>query len=107
MNRKTVWVWLPGQPEPVPCGTFTLEQRIGHFAYLPDYQARPDAVPLDPLNLPFTRSARGLRETRQGGLFGVFRDASPEGFGLALLEQLRGTTLTDPLPRTAGHQGQL
>lgn len=104
-RSKPVWVWLPGQAEPVRCGTFTLDNGVGHFVYDPAYRQRPDACALDPLNLPFTRSARGLRETRQGGLFGVFRDASPEGFGLAVLEQLRGQALTDPLQRFEYSEG--
>ena len=35
----------------------------------------------------------------------MFRDASPEGFGLALLEQLRGTTLADPMQRLELSEG--
>jgi serine/threonine-protein kinase HipA len=99
MTQKPVWVWLPEQHEPVRCGTFSLDRGVGRFVYDPAYRARPDAVALDPMNLPFTRSSRGATETRQGGLFGVLRDASPEGFGLALLEQMRGQTLHDVLDR--------
>ncbi|MGY0196525.1 type II toxin-antitoxin system HipA family toxin [Leptothrix sp. BB-4] len=99
MTRKPVWVWLPGQYEPVRCGEFSLDQGVGRFIYDPTYRARSDAVALDPMNLPFTRSSRGATETRQGGLFGVLRDASPEGFGLALLEQMRGQSLDDVLVR--------
>lgn len=104
-TEKPTWVWLPGQHRPVRCGTFTLERGVGTFHYDDAYKARADALPLDPFSLPFTRSKRGLKETRQGGLFGVFRDASPEGFGLALLEQLRGTTLADPMQRLELSEG--
>jgi serine/threonine-protein kinase HipA len=104
-SSKPVWVWLPGQSEPQRCGSFTLEGGVGRFVYDPAYRAMPGALALDPLNLPFTRSARGWRETRQGGLFGVFGDASPEGFGLALLEQLQGVSLTDPLQRLELSEG--
>lgn len=97
--EKPVWVWLPGLPDPVRCGSFTLENRVGRFAYDAAYRARPDALALDPIALPFTRSTRPWSEVRQGGLFGVFRDASPEGFGLAVLEQLRGQNLVEPLQR--------
>lgn len=103
--EKPTWVWLPGQHQPVRCGTFSLEKGVGTFHYDDEYKARGDALPLDPFSLPFTRSKRGLKETRQGGLFGVFRDASPEGFGLALLEQLRGTTLADPMQRLELSEG--
>jgi len=104
-THKPVWVWLPGQAQPVRCGIFSLQNGVGSFVYDDEYKAREDALALDPFSLPFTRSRRGARETKQGGLFGVFRDASPEGFGLALLEQLRGTTLTDPMQRLELSEG--
>lgn len=103
--EKPVWVWLPEQGLPVRCGTFSLVRGVGTFRYGDEYLARPDALPLDEFNLRFMRSRRGLKETRQGGLFGVFRDASPEGFGLALLEQLRGATLADPMLRLELSEG--
>lgn len=102
---KPVWVWLPAQAHPVRCGTFSLLRGVGTFHYDDEYLAYPGAQQLDEFSLRFTRSRKGLRETRQGGLFGVFRDASPEGFGLALLEQLRGTTLADPLQRLELSEG--
>lgn len=104
-TEKPAWVWLPAQPQPVRCGRFSLASGVGTFHYDDEYLARDDALPLDEFSLRFTRAKRGLRETRQGGLFGVFRDASPEGFGLAMLEQLRGTTLTDPLQRLELSEG--
>ena len=104
-TEKPVWVWLPAHSQPVRCGVFSLVGGVGTFRYDEEYLARPDAVQLDEFSLRFTRSRKGLRETRQGGLFGVFRDASPEGFGLALLEQLRGTTLVDPMQRLELSEG--
>jgi serine/threonine-protein kinase HipA len=96
---KPVWVWLPGHVQPVVCGEFTLKNGVGVFNYTDAYRALPQALALDPLHLPLTRSRRPFKETRQQGLFGVFRDASPEGFGLAMLERLRGQPLSDPLDR--------
>ena len=96
---KPVWVWLPGQVQPVLCGEFALNNGVGVFNYTDAYRALPQALALDPLHLPLTRSRRPFKETRQQGLFGVFRDASPEGFGLAMLERLRGQPLPDPLDR--------
>lgn len=104
-REKPVWVWLPDQSEPVRCGMFSLDHGVGTFRYDDDYRARSDALALDAFNLPFTRARRGLKETKQGGLFGVFRDASPEGYGLALLEQMRGATLSDPLQRLEWSEG--
>jgi serine/threonine-protein kinase HipA len=104
-TEKPVWVWLPGQAQPVHGGTFSLQAGVGTFHYDATYRAREDALSLDPFSLPFTRRVRGAKETRQAGLFGVIRDASPEGFGLALLEQLRGTTLVDPMLRLELSEG--
>lgn len=102
---KPVWVWRPGASEPVRCGMFSLAGGVGTFSYDAAYRALGDAVALDPMHLPFTRSQRPMKETRQGGLFGVFRDASPEGFGLALLERLNKATLADPLARLECSEG--
>jgi len=52
-------------------------------------------MPIDPLRLPLTRSTRAATETANNGVFGVFRDASPEGFGLALLERKIGWSLDE------------
>jgi serine/threonine-protein kinase HipA len=104
-TEKPVWVWLPMQSQPVRCGLFSLARGVGSFRYDRAYLDRPDALPLDEFALRFTRSARGLTETRQGGLFGVFRDASPEGYGLGLLEQIRGMTLSDPMQRLELSEG--
>ena len=104
-TEKPVWVWLPGEVQPVHCGTFSLKAGVGTFHYEPSYRARDNALSLDAFSLPFTRRVRGAKETCQGGLFGVFRDASPEGFGLALLEQLRGSTLADPMLRLELSEG--
>jgi serine/threonine-protein kinase HipA len=98
-DSKPVWVWLPSEAEPVRCGTFTWRPGLGQFTYDPAYRDRPDARPLDPIRLPFSRSTRPASETRQDGLFGVFRDASPEGYGLQMLELQVGRALTNPLDR--------
>ncbi len=90
---KPVWAWPAGAVEPIRCGSFTWRDGMGEFAYDREYMSRPAATPLDPVNLPFTRALRPHRETRQNGLFGVFRDASPEGYGLTLLENIEGQAL--------------
>lgn len=95
---KPVWCWLPGAVEPTRCGTFTWREGLGEFVYDSDFMAQDGAGPLDPVNLPFSRSKRPHRETKQKGLFGVLRDASPEGYGLTLLETIEGRAL-DPIAR--------
>lgn len=95
---KPVWVWLPAATTPVPCGVFTLRGQVGDFLYSDDYK-RLQGLTLDPVVLPMTRRATPLKETRQQGVFGVFRDTMPDGYGLALLEQLRGVGLSHPMDR--------
>jgi serine/threonine-protein kinase HipA len=87
---KPVWVWPAGAVEPVRCGSFTWRAGLGEFAYDPDYMVSAGAKPLDPVNLPFSRAKRPHRETKQNGVFGVLRDASPEAYGLTLLENIVG-----------------
>ena len=105
MSSKPVWVWLPMESEPVRCGSLRLVDGVGTFDYSEDYRQRAGAVSLDPMHLRLGRSRQSHKETRQGGLFGVFRDASPEGFGLALLERLKKTELSDPLLRLELSEG--
>lgn len=105
MTTKPVWIWRPGSSVPVQAGKYTLQDKVGEFSYDKAYRELADAVALDPIHLPFLRSARGLREVGQEGLFGVFRDASPEGFGLSMLQAALGTNLTLPLERLEASVG--
>lgn len=104
-TSKPVWIWLPGEHVPVQCGTFSIANKLGSFEYLPQYKSRTDALALDPIHLPLTRSSKAFKEVKQGGLFGVIRDASPEGYGLSLLEKLKGVSLHDPLQRLELSEG--
>jgi len=97
MSTRPVWVWPPNSTEPVRAGEFSLDNKVGRFSYATNYRELGDAVALDPVRLPFTRSQRRVTETGQEGLFGIFRDASPEGFGFSLLQHLHGKDFADPL----------
>lgn len=83
MAKKTtsVFIWLPGHTQPVCCGQFSWspETRIGEFVYAPDYLSLSHAQGLDPINLRLRRSV--VREARQDGIFGIFRDAGPDAWG--------------------------
>ncbi len=80
-----VWIYLPGGGGPVACGALTVDQ-VGRnlraeFTYGPRYLERPDAMAIDPLNLPL-RPATFTTEH----LFGAFRDAAPDSWGRKVLE---------------------
>ncbi|WP_334043692.1 type II toxin-antitoxin system HipA family toxin [Burkholderia ambifaria] len=99
-QERPVWVWLPGSITPVECGTFTWEPGEGKFLYSQDYLDRKDAaVAIDPINLPFSRSKKPARTTAMNGVFGVLRDAAPEGFGLDLLNAKHGNRTLDEIER--------
>lgn len=93
-DSKPVWIWLPGRSEPIECGRFTLDGSIGQFEYLRSYVDNHDLA-LDPLRLDVGGRTRAIREHKQDGLFGVIRDAKPEGYGLDLLAQVRGVGIDD------------
>lgn len=69
------FVWLPDQ------GGLPL----GRLVYGRRYLERPDAVPLDPLELPLTASVYQTRVL--GGLFGALRDAAPDSWGRRVIQR--------------------
>ena len=79
-DRAYVYLQLPGSLEIVTVGFFEQQERtgvaLGVFVYNPAYLERPDAVPLDPFELPL-REAR-FETVKLSGIFGSLRDASPD-----------------------------
>lgn len=91
MTSKPVWIWLPGQTQPVRAGIFTLAGTaaipLGTFAYDKAYAERPDRMALDERQL---RGFRGTAKTTDyQGVFDILRDVTPEGFGLDMLLRRR------------------
>jgi serine/threonine-protein kinase HipA len=84
-----VHVFPPSALEPVPAGKLAIEQdgrfASGTFFYGRRYAARADAYALDPAVLPLVPGVdyhQPLRDIDQGGgLFLVFQDALPDGWG--------------------------
>ncbi|WP_280188948.1 type II toxin-antitoxin system HipA family toxin [Delftia sp. PS-11] len=94
MTSKPVWIWLPGQTQPVRAGTFTLAGTaaipLGSFAYDKAYVERTDRIALDERQL---RGFRGMAKTTDyQGVFDILRDVTPEGFGLDMLLRRRAVT---------------
>jgi len=83
MAKKStpVMVYRPGETHPVLAGTFSWmpDTRVGEFIYDAGYLESRNAISIDPAGLRFRRSA--VKETRQDGIFGVFRDAGPDAWG--------------------------
>lgn len=80
-----VWIYLPGDVGPVPCGALTVDQAgrntNAEFTYGTRYLAREDAIALDPVHLPLR--AAGFKADY---LFGAIRDAAPDSWGRKVLE---------------------
>lgn len=88
-----VYVTLPGQTEPVTAARFELTSSrqgapLGRLVYGKSYLARPEAVPLEPLELPLQEKT--FETTQLNGLFGALRDASPDFWGRRVIERHAG-----------------
>lgn len=93
-STKPVWIWRPGESQPTECGLFTLKNAVGTFEYRQSY-LDADGPALDPVHLALASRVRTIKETKQYGLFGVIRDAKPEGYGLDLLSHIRKVGVDD------------
>lgn len=80
-RKITVFIYLPGETVAVPAGIFTHapETGIGSFAYGRKYFERENAISVDPVALPLGLEPRDV--SINGGLYGTFRDASPDYWG--------------------------
>ncbi len=88
-----VYIMLPGTTAFVTAGRFVLEPGragvpVGRFVYGKSYLARPDAVPIDPLELKLDDTT--YRTTALNGVFGALRDAGPDYWGRRVIEKHAG-----------------
>ena len=88
-----VYIVLPGETEPVTAGKFVIVktntgESVGRFVYGKTYLSRPDAVAIDPVELLL--SDKVYETGLMGGIFGAFRDASPDLWGRILIERHLG-----------------
>ena len=96
-QRAYVYLQLPQSLEVVTAGFYELAfpqgVATGSFVYNPAYMERPDAVPLEPYELPL--SPRRSRTVKLKGIFGTLRDASPDAWGRRIIEKHTGRTDLD------------
>jgi serine/threonine-protein kinase HipA len=88
-----VYLMLPGATSFVTAARFVLEPDrsgvpLGRFVYAKSYLARPEAVPIDPVELKL--GARTYENRRLKGVFGALRDASPDYWGRRVIERHSG-----------------
>lgn len=81
MSSLFVFIYLPGEINAVPAGRFDHDDDagVGRFAYGRRYLERPQAMAVDPVALP--PGAEPVPVATNGGLYGAFRDASPDYWG--------------------------
>ena len=96
-QRIYVYLQMPGSLETVAAAYYRQTVRdgisVGTFGYGRQYRARPDAVPLEPFELPLTD--RVMTTTRLNGIFGALRDALPDSWGRRVIERETGRTVLD------------
>ncbi len=95
-RRAYVWVWLPGNTEPVLAGALEARRPRGKrsrsvtgggpfdFAYSPSYLERPDALSLYAPELPLVRGWQEPADERS--MAGCLRDGSPDSWGQRVID---------------------
>ena len=83
--ERVVFVELPHKASPVPAALFSLDTDtgVGRFAYGRRYLERPEAIALDPVNLPL--AAQEYLTRKHHGIFGILGDLLPDSWGKYLL----------------------
>lgn len=97
MNEACVWIHLAASGAPVLAGRFRhdADAAQGEFAYDAAYLARPDAVELDPVELPLSDAP--FETDRLGGVLGALGDAGPDHWGRSLLDAQASSGALDEL----------
>ncbi len=89
-KKIIVFIYLPGKTRAVPAGIFTHKDdvKIGTFIYGRRYIERKNALSVDPVALPLGMPSR--EAFKNGGLYGAFRDASPDYWGRLVISANSG-----------------
>jgi serine/threonine-protein kinase HipA len=93
-DEAFVWIWLPGQVQPVVCGRMFMDGGRYAFNYGRSYLARPDATAIYETELPLQAGA--LRPLPGLAMAGALRDAAPDAWGRrVILNRLLGRKAGD------------
>jgi serine/threonine-protein kinase HipA len=84
-----VWIWLPGELEPVVCGRLDDEAGTITFTYARSYLERSDAVAVYGAELPLERGAQQAAAGRRLPL--CIDDAMPDSWGRQVVNYRLGT----------------
>lgn len=95
-----VWIWLPGETEPVVAGLLVKRAGRLHFVYGRSYLDRPDAIPIYEPELPLRRGEQ--EPAASMAMPSCIRDASPDAWGRRVvinrLLGLKGSAAADAEP---------
>ncbi len=88
-RQAYVYVQVPGTLETVPAALLKVQTlpdgtHIGRFRYGDRYLERPDAIALDPFQLPLAKKV--FEFTQLKGIPGALRDAGPDAWGRRVIE---------------------
>jgi len=88
--ERIVFIELPEERQSVPAGLFSLdiELGVGTFQYGRRYLERPNAIAIDPVNLPLSDQEYPTR--KNDGIFGILRDVLPDSWGSYLMAKQLG-----------------
>lgn len=102
MISKTVYVYfqLPRELDPVTVGKFSWEKtgansELGHFVYAQTYLKNPNRLALNPFEMPLLE--RKFSETKNEGVHGPIRDASPDSWGRYVIQKNTPSSEHDPV----------
>ncbi len=81
-SEAYIWIWLPGEYEPVVCGKLKGDNTLFTFVYGRSYLERSDAIALDPVELPLQES---IFSPSFGETHNAIRDSAPDAWGRRVL----------------------
>ena len=81
-SEAYIWIWLPGEHNPVVCGKLVADNNVYSFVYGRSYLERINAIALDPRELPLQD---GTFSPSFGETHSVIRDAAPDAWGRRVL----------------------
>ena len=88
-RQAYVWIWLPGQVEPVVAGKLEADRGLMHFNYGRSYLEHRDAIPIYLPELPLEPGRIPLRDDLREP--GCIRDSAPDAWGQrVVLNKLMG-----------------
>ncbi len=87
MFERYIFIQLPDEESPVAAGLFTLDTdlKVGRFSYGKKYLVRPNAVAIDPVNLPLSEKEFVTKDNN--GIHFVLGDLLPDSWGRYVLSK--------------------